>query len=156
MKISRRVVAGIVLSRLIGVTFKIVIMNPKLILCFWVLLITNVIKGQSFYDLRNISPQGWEPYYYNYIGPIPGWEMINSNSLVVDSRSRPYLDIEWKTSNISGVTIQILNARGKILKTLMADNASTQRIYLDGLPTGRYMAMLTKGSDQQVAKFVIQ
>ena len=82
--------------------------------------------------------------------------MFDGNSWAPTNTTILYLDIQWTTSNIAAVTIRILNAKGKTVRTIMADNVSTQRIYLDGLPGGTYMVMLVNDSDQQVVRFVIQ
>ena len=82
--------------------------------------------------------------------------MFDANSCAPTDTTVPYLDIQWTTSNVTDVTIRILNAKGKTVKTMMAGNVSTQRVYLDGLPSGKYMVMLVNDSDQQVVRFVIQ
>jgi hypothetical protein len=131
-------------------------MKPKLIVCTLLLLIASFVNGQNFYDSKSMLTPGWEPDYHNYFWPYPSWGMFDGNSWAPTNTTVPYLDIEWKTNNVTEVTIRILNAKGKTVKTMMADNVSTQRIYLDGLPRGTYMVMLIKDSDQQVVRFVIQ
>lgn len=131
-------------------------MKLKLIVCTLVLLITGFVNGQNFYDFRTMSTSGWEPYYHNYFWPYPSWGMFDANSCAPTDTTVPYLDIQWTTSNVTDVTIRILNAKGKTVKTMMAGNVSTQRVYLDGLPSGKYMVMLVNDSDQQVVRFVIQ
>jgi len=129
-------------------------MKSKLKVCISLLLITSLVNGQDIYDYRSIPIPGWESHYYPF-GPFPSGEMFNGNSWATNKATVPYLDIEWKTDDTS-VTIRILNAKGRIVKTILADNVSTQRIYLDWLPGGTYMVMLVKDSEQQVSKFVIQ
>jgi hypothetical protein len=131
-------------------------MNPKLIVCPLLLLTASFVNGQNFYDSRSISTPGWEPYYHNYFWPYPSWGIFDGNSWAPTNATVRYLDIEWKTSNVTDITIRILNAKSKTVRTIMADNVSTQRIYLDGLPEGTYMVMLINDSDQQVVKFVIK
>ena len=103
-----------------------------------------------------MSTPGWEPYYHSYFWPYPSWGMFDDNSWAPTNATVRYLDIEWKTSNVADVTIRILNAKGKTVRTIMGDNVSTQRIYLDGLPGGAYMVMLVNDSDQQAVRFVIK
>ncbi|HET6226547.1 MAG TPA: T9SS type A sorting domain-containing protein, partial [Bacteroidia bacterium] len=68
-----------------------------------------------------------------------------------------FLDVQWTTRNISQTSIRILNAEGKIVKTITTQRTvNQQRISLDGLAKGIYMLVLKTGSDQQVSKFVIQ
>jgi hypothetical protein len=131
-------------------------MNPKIIVCPLLLIIASFVNGQNFNDSRSMSTPGWEPYYHNYFWPYPSWGMFDGNSWTATNATIHYLDIEWKTNDVSNVTIRILNAKGRTVKTMMADNVSTQRIYLDGLPGGSYMVMLIKDSDQQVVRFVIR
>jgi Secretion system C-terminal sorting domain len=131
-------------------------MKSKLKVCISLLLITSLVNGQNFDDYGNMSTPGWETYYHNYFWPYPSWGMFDANSSATTNTTVPYLDIQWTTSNVADVTIRILNAKGKTVRTLMADNVSTQRIYLDGLPGGTYMVMLVNDSDQQVVRFVIK
>ena len=131
-------------------------MNPKLIACTLLLLIASFVNGQNFYDYRNMSTPGWETHYHNYFWPYPSWGMFDGNSWAPTNTTVPYLDIQWTTSNVADVTIRILNAKGKTVRTIMADNVSTQRIYLDGLPGGTYMVMLVNDSDKEVVRFVIK
>jgi hypothetical protein len=68
-----------------------------------------------------------------------------------------FLDVQWTSKNTSQSTIRILNAEGRVVKTLTTKGAvNNQRISLDGLAKGIYMLVLKTGSDQQVSKFVIQ
>ena len=131
-------------------------MKPKLIACTLLLLITGFVNGQNSYDYRTMSTPGWESYYHNYFSPYSSWEMFSGNSWTATNATVPYLDIEWKTDNVTDVTIRILNGKGKTVRTMMADNVSTQRIYLDGLPGGTYVVMLIRDPDQQVVRFVIK
>ena len=131
-------------------------MKPRLIACTLLLLITGFVNGQNSYDYRTMSTPGWESYYHNYFWPYSSWEMFSGNSWAPTNTTVHYVDIEWTTNNVTGVTIRILNPKGKTIRTVMADNVSTQRIYLDGLPGGKYMVMLVNDSDQQVVRFVIK
>lgn len=131
-------------------------MKSKLKACFSLLLITSLVNGQNIYDYRSIPTSGWYYYYDNQFGSWTSWEMFNGNSWAPTNATIHYMDIEWKTNDVSNVAIRILNAKGRTVKTMTADNVSTQRIYLDGLPGGTYMVMLVKDSDRQVVKFVIQ
>ena len=68
-----------------------------------------------------------------------------------------FLDVQWTTTNKSQTTIRILNAEGRVVKTLTTKGAiNNQRISLEGLAKGIYMLVLKTGSDQKVSKFVIQ
>ena len=68
-----------------------------------------------------------------------------------------FIDVEWTTTNTAQSTIRILNAEGRVVRTLTTKGAiDNQRISLNGLAKGIYMLVLKTGSDQQVSKFVIQ
>ena len=68
-----------------------------------------------------------------------------------------FIDVQWTTTNTAQSTIRILNAEGRVVRTLTPKGAiDNQRISLNGLAKGIYVLVLKTGSDQQVSKFVIQ
>ena len=86
-------------------------------------------------------------------------EIANTqNDLTVHPNPTTYfLNVQWTTKNTPQSTIRILNAEGRVVRTLTTKGGvNNQRISLDGLAKGLYMLVLKTGSDQQVSKFVIQ
>ena len=84
-------------------------------------------------------------------------EIISEEFKIYPNPATHFLDVQWAKTNNSQSTIRILNAEGRVVRTVTTEGAiNNQRISLDGLAKGIYMLVLKTGSDQQVSKFVIQ
>jgi len=119
---------------------------------YWVVITRNGCSTESNHIILNCpSSRATSVAAVNEISDVQKYLKVQPNP------ATNFLDVQWTTKNTSQTSIRILNAEGKIVKTITTQGAiNNQRISLNGLAKGLYMLVLKTGADKQVSKFVIQ